>query len=73
MARYPVGIYPGWLRLVLTWVIPVGMMTTVPAQALSGDLPARMLIGGVILAMTLFIGASALFRFGLRRYASASS
>ncbi len=73
MARYPVGLYPGWLRLALTWVVPVGVMTTVPAQALAGELSARMLIGSVALATALLVGASALFRFGLRRYASASS
>ena len=73
MARYPVGLYPGWLRLELTWVVPVGLMTTVPAQALSGELPAGMLIGSVALATALLLGASALFRLGLRRYASASS
>jgi ABC-2 type transport system permease protein len=73
MARYPVGLYPGWLRLVLTWVIPVGVMTTIPAQALSGHLPAVTLIGATILALALLIAASALFRAGLRRYASASS
>jgi ABC-2 type transport system permease protein len=73
MARYPVGLYPGWLRLALTWVVPVGIMTTVPAQALSGELSSWMLGGSVALATALFIGASALFRLGLRRYASASS
>lgn len=73
MARYPVGLYPGWLRLVLTWVVPVGIITTVPAQALSGDLPAAMLAASLALALALLLGASALFRFGLRRYASASS
>jgi ABC-2 type transport system permease protein len=73
MARYPVGLYPGWLRLVLTWVVPVGVMTTIPAQALTGDLPAGMLIGSVALAVALLTSASALFRLGLRRYASASS
>jgi ABC-2 type transport system permease protein len=73
MARYPVGLYPGWLRLVLTWVVPVGIMTTVPAQALTGDLPAAMLAGSLALATALLVGASALFRLGLRRYASASS
>jgi len=73
MARYPAGLYPGWLRLALTWVVPVGVMTTVPAQALAGELSARMLIGSVALATALLVGASALFRFGLRRYASASS
>jgi ABC-2 type transport system permease protein len=73
MARYPAGLYPGWLRLALTWVVPVGVMTTVPAQALAGELSARMLIGSVALATALLVGSSALFRFGLRRYASASS
>jgi hypothetical protein len=73
MARYPVGLYPGWLCLVLTWVVPVGVMTTVPAQALTGELSAGMLIGSAAMATALLVGASALFRFGLRRYASASS
>jgi ABC-2 type transport system permease protein len=73
MARYPVGLYPGWLRLVLTWVVPVGIITTVPAQALSGDLSLAMLVGSLLLALGLLAGASALFRLGLRRYASASS
>jgi ABC-2 type transport system permease protein len=72
MARYPVGLYPGWLRLVLTWVVPVGVMTTVPAQALTGDLSTGTLAGSVALAAALLVGASALFRSGLRRYASAS-
>jgi len=73
MARYPVGLYPGWLRLILTWVVPVGVMTTVPAQALSGDLSVGALIGSLVLAGMLFAAATWLFRTGLRRYASASS
>jgi ABC-2 type transport system permease protein len=73
MARYPVQVYPGWLRIVLTWIVPVGVMTTVPAQALSGTLSWLGLLGGTTLAMVLFLGTSALFRYGLRRYASASS
>jgi viologen exporter family transport system permease protein len=73
MARYPLGLYPGWLRLVLTWVVPVGVITTVPAQALTGTVSFEVLAGSAGLAAALLIGASALFRFGLRRYASASS
>jgi ABC-2 type transport system permease protein len=73
MARYPVGLYPGWLRLVLTWIVPVGVMTTVPAQALTGALSVGMLLGSGALAAALFAGASALFQAGLRRYTSASS
>jgi ABC-2 type transport system permease protein len=73
MARYPVRLYPDWLRLLLTWVVPVGVMTTVPAQALTGKLRAGIMIGSVMLALVFLLGASALFRIGLRRYASASS
>lgn len=72
-ARYPLGLYPGWVRLLLTWVVPVGVITTVPAQALTGDLPPGLLIGSVGLAVVFFAGASTLFRVGLRRYSSASS
>jgi ABC-2 type transport system permease protein len=73
MARYPAGLYPAWLRLVLTWIVPVGVMTTVPAQALTGTLSPWVLAGSVALAAAFFTGASVLFRYGLRRYASASS
>jgi ABC-2 type transport system permease protein len=73
MARYPVSLYPGWLRLILTWVVPVGLMTTIPAQALAGTLSTGSLVGSLVLAVVLFLGASLLFRVGLRRYASASS
>ena len=73
MARYPVGMYPDWLRLVLTWVIPVGVITTLPAEALSGSLTPWSLVGGIALSLLLTVGASLLFRSGLRRYASASS
>ncbi len=73
MARYPLGFYPGWARLVLTWIVPVGIMTTVPAQAISGDLAPGLLAGSIALAILLFVGASLLFSSGLRRYTSASS
>jgi ABC-2 type transport system permease protein len=73
MGRYPVGLYPGWLRLVMTWVVPVGVMTTIPAQALTGELPAGALVGGAVVTLVFLIGATVLFRTGLRRYASVSS
>ncbi len=73
MARYPVGIYPGWLRLALTWVIPVGIITTLPVQALTGAAPAGAVWASLGVAGAALAAASAFFRAGLRRYASASS
>ena len=73
MARYPVGLYPGWLRLVLTWIVPVGLMTTVPAQTLTGTLSGLTLVAALLTALALLAASSLLFHLGLHRYASASS
>ena len=73
MARYPMGMYPGWLQMVLTWVVPVGLITTVPAEALTGSLNAGMLAASLGFAVVMLVIGSLLFHKGLRRYASASS
>ncbi len=73
MARYPNGLYPGWLRLVLTWIVPVGVMTTFPAQALTGSISLPQILFSLLLAAALLALSSIAFRVGLRRYASASS
>jgi ABC-2 type transport system permease protein len=73
LGHYPVDLYPGGLRLVLTWIVPVGVMTTVPAQALTGAASWHVLIGALVLAAAMVTASSALFRVGLRRYTSASS
>jgi ABC-2 type transport system permease protein len=73
LARYPLGMYPGWLRLILTWIIPVGLITTIPAEALNGILNPAMLLGTLALAAAMVLLSSYLFHFALRRYSSASS
>jgi ABC-2 type transport system permease protein len=73
MGRYPVGIYPGWLKTMLTWIVPVGFITTVPVEALTGQASATILIGGIVLAVSLLLAASSFFRLSLRHYTSASS
>lgn len=71
--RFPVGIYPGFFRILLTWIIPVGFIITVPAQVLSGSADTALLAGGAILAVVLFSAATVFFRHSIRKYASASS
>jgi ABC-2 type transport system permease protein len=73
MARYPANIYPGWLRMVLTWIVPVGVITTFPARALTDSITPMELAVSLLLAAALLAVASILFRVGLRKYASASS
>ena len=73
MARYPNVLYPGWLRMVLTWIIPVGVITTFPAQALTATLPLSEFLPGLLMAVGLLIFSSFLFKVGLKKYGSASS
>jgi ABC-2 type transport system permease protein len=71
--RWPVGIYPGWLRIGLTLVVPVGFAVTVPAQAVTGQLGWPALTGAVALAVVLSAIARLLWRVGVRHYDGASS
>jgi len=71
--RWPVSIYPGWLRFALTFVVPVGFAVTVPAQALAGHLTWPVVAGAAGLAAALFTVARVFWRLGLRRYQGASS
>jgi ABC-2 type transport system permease protein len=71
--RWPVSIYPGWLRFALTFVVPVAFAVTVPAQALAGRRGWQGVSGAWALATGLFIAARLLWRAGLRRYEGASA
>jgi len=71
--RWPIGIYPGWLRAILTFVVPVAFAVTVPAEALVGRLSANSLYMAVGLAASMLVVSRAFFRIGLRSYSGASA
>lgn len=72
-ARYPIEIYPAWLRGALTYAVPVAFIITIPAQALSGR-ASHMPLGVACAVGILSLLASTLFwRFGLKNYTGASS
>jgi viologen exporter family transport system permease protein len=71
--RFPVDIYPGWLRLTLSTVVPIGIAVTIPAEAIAGRLDPLGL--GLMLLGTLVVAwfASWFWRQGLRNYTGASA
>jgi ABC-2 type transport system permease protein len=71
--RWPVSIYPSWLRFALTFLIPVAFAITVPAQGLAGRLTWGALAGTVAFAAALFAAARAFWRIGTRHYSGASA
>jgi len=71
--RYPVTVYPVWLQIIVTYIIPIAVATTIPLQALRGELtPDRILIY-VGVGIASFLVASQVWKFGLKRYSGASS
>ena len=71
--RWPVSIYPVWLRTGLTFLVPVAFAVTVPAEALTVRLNAQTLLGAAALAVALLVVARWFWRAGLRHYSGASA
>lgn len=71
--RFPVGIYPGWLRYSVTFLVPIAFAVTVPAEALTSRLEWQTLALAVGFAVALFAFTRWFWRFGLRRYSGASA
>ncbi len=71
--RWPVGIYPPWLRWTLTLVVPVAFAVTVPAEAIGGRLESSTLVGAVALGVGLFAFSRWFWQIGVRHYSGASA
>ena len=71
--RFPIDIYPGWLRLTMSTVIPVGIAVTVPAKAIAGLVDAPTLGVIVLATAAAWLVSRAFWRRGLRSYSGASA
>ena len=71
--RWPIGVYPGWLRYSMTYLVPVGFAVTVPAQALTHRLHWTTAAVAVGFTVAVVVGTRWFWRFGLRRYSGASA
>jgi ABC-2 type transport system permease protein len=71
--RYPVTVYPVWLRVLVTYIIPIGVATTVPLQALRGELTPLRSLMFVAISVASFLIASLVWKRGLKQYSGASS
>jgi ABC-2 type transport system permease protein len=71
--RWPVSIYPGWLRVGVTFLIPIAFAITVPAEAVTSRLGWGTVALAVGFAAALFVFTRWWWGFGLRRYSGASA
>jgi len=71
--RWPVGMYPRWLQVGLTALVPVAFAVTVPAEAVVGRLTWPVLGLALGLALGMLVGARVFWKWGLRHYSGASA
>jgi ABC-2 type transport system permease protein len=72
-ARWPVHVFPGAWRFIFTFIIPVAIMTTFPAEAMLGKIDARTALATLGGCLALLIVSRMVWRTAIRSYTSASS
>jgi ABC-2 type transport system permease protein len=71
--RYPATVYPFWLRIIITFLVPIAVATTIPLQALRGELTILQILLFVGISAASFWVASRVWKGGVKKYSGASS
>lgn len=71
--RFPVSAFPPWVRFILTFIVPVAFITTVPASAAVGRLTWPMGVASFAVAGLLLVLSHVFWRVAIANYTSASS
>jgi ABC-2 type transport system permease protein len=72
-ARWPASVFRGVWRILFTFVVPLALMTTYPAQALLGRLALGTALWALAGAVLFAAFARVVWRSSISRYTSASS
>jgi ABC-2 type transport system permease protein len=73
MGKYPVDMYPPFIKWVLYTLVPVGVVAAIPTYVLFHGMSIMPFTGLLILTLGIFLFTSCLWRIGIRRYSSATS
>ena len=71
--RFPVQVYKGWLRILLTFILPAAFMTSVPSAALTGKWDVATTVIALLVALGFFVVSRVFWKVALKSYTSASS
>jgi ABC-2 type transport system permease protein len=68
--RYPLEVYPFWMRFVLLVIVPAGFAGYVPALVMRGYWPLQLTITLVAVTILYFLAARMFFYRGIKKYES---
>jgi ABC-2 type transport system permease protein len=72
-SQFPISIYPAWLRVSLTVVVPLGIAVTAPAEAITSRLSWITIVSAIAVTATLALVSRWTWTRALRRYSGASA
>lgn len=72
-AKYPLGIFPRSMQLVMYTAMPIAFVAFVPAEALRGNINAETIALTVAMTVVFVAGSRLLWKQALKNYTSASS
>ena len=71
--RFPVQMYRGFVRALLTFALPVAVMTTFPVEALLGRTTPQLIFVVSLVAIGALLSTGLVWRLSLRHYRGASA
>jgi ABC-2 type transport system permease protein len=71
--RWPIGLFPGWLRALFTALVPLAFAVTLPAEALTSRAGLLALAGAALFTLVLVGFTRWFWRLGVNSYAGASA
>jgi ABC-2 type transport system permease protein len=71
--RWPIGLFPGWLRTIFTVLVPLAFAVTMPSEALTGRAGATALGAAAVFTAALLAFTRWFWRLGVRNYSGASA
>lgn len=73
LARFPIDIYKEPLKTIITYVLPIGVMISIPVKSLLSLVSFWGILFSFLAGIVLFIFAGRFWDYALRKYSSASS
>jgi ABC-2 type transport system permease protein len=73
VARFPLDIYPLGVQRFLTFAVPLGLLSTIPARQIVRGFDGNMLLWGVFWAALALFLSRRFWRYAMKHYSSASS
>lgn len=73
LGKIPLDVYKYPINVLFSYIIPIGIMMTIPAKALFGQIPVMSSILFVVLGIGLFLISLKYWDLAVKKYSSASS